>query len=58
MNLDDIRRLFEEKIAALAVEDNQVWLLMMMGVGYFTVMLLLAEIGDINLFGSDKRFTP
>ena len=46
----------EEKIAALAVEDPQVRLLMTMtGVGYFTAMLLLAEIGDINRFSSDKR---
>ena len=48
--------LMEEKIAALAVEDPRVRLLMTMtGVGYFTAMLLLAEIGDINRFGSDKR---
>ena len=46
----------EEKIAVLAVEDPQVRLLMTMtGVGYFTAMLLLAEIGDINRFSSDKR---
>jgi transposase len=46
----------EEKIAALAVEDPQVRLLMTMpGVGYFTAMLLLAEIGDIDRFSSDKR---
>jgi len=25
------------------------------GVGYFSAMLLLAEIGDINWFSSDKR---
>jgi len=48
--------LMEEKIAALAVEDPRVRLLMTMtGVGYFTAMLLLAEIGDINRFSSDKR---
>jgi transposase len=28
----------------------------MTGVGYFSAMLLLAEIGDINRFSSDKRF--
>ena len=46
----------EEKIAVLAAENPQVRLLMTMtGVGYFTAMLLLAEIGDINRFSSDKR---
>jgi transposase len=49
-------RVIEEKIAALAVEDPRVRLLMTMtGVGYFTAMLLLAEIGDISRFSSDKR---
>jgi transposase len=28
----------------------------MTGVGYFTVMLLLSEVGDINRFRSDKGF--
>ena len=27
----------------------------MTGVGYFSAMLLLAEIGDINRFSSDKK---
>ena len=48
-------RVIEEKIAVLAVEDPRVGLLMTLtGVGYFSAMLLLAEIGDINRFGSDK----
>ena len=46
----------EERIAVLAVEDPRVRLLMTMtGVGYFSAMLLLAEIGDIDRFSSDKR---
>ena len=50
-----IRRI-EERIAVLAVENSQVRLLMTMtGVGYFSAMLLLAEIGDISRFSSDKR---
>ena len=56
-SVDEQVGLMEEKIAVLAVEDPQVKLLMTMtGVGYFTAMLLLAEIGDINRFSSDKRF--
>ena len=55
-SVDEQVRDIEEKIAALAVEDPQVRLLMTMtGVGYFSAMLLLAEIGDINRFSSDKR---
>jgi len=55
-SVDEQVDLMEEKIAVLAVEDPQVRLLMTMtGVGYFTAMLLLAEIGDINRFSSDKR---
>ena len=47
----------EEKIAVPAAEDPQVRLLMTMpGVGYFSAILLLAEIGDINRFSSDRRF--
>jgi len=47
----------EEKIAALAAEDHQVRLLMTMtGVGYFTAMLIMVEVGDIGRFRSDKRF--
>jgi transposase len=49
-------RVMEEKIAALAVKNPQVRLLMTMtGVGCFTAMLLLSEIGDINRFSSDKK---
>ena len=55
-SVDEQVGLMEEKIAVLAVEDPQVRLLMTMtGVGYFTAMLLLAEIGDIDRFSSDKR---
>jgi len=55
-SVDEQVRVIEEKIAALAVEDPRVRLLMTMtGVGYFSAMLLLAEIGDINRFSSDKR---
>jgi transposase len=55
-SVDDQVGLVEEKIALLAVDDPQVRLLMTMtGVGYFSAMLLLAEIGDIDRFGSDKR---
>jgi len=46
----------EGRIAVLAVEDPRVRLLMTMtGIGYFSAMLLLAEIGDINRFSSDKK---
>ena len=49
-------QIIEEKIAALAVEDPRVRLLMTMtGVGYFTAMLLLAEIGDIERFRNEKK---
>ena len=49
-------QLIEEKIAALAVEDPKVKLLMTMtGVGYFTAMLLTAEIGDIHRFRNDRK---
>ena len=55
-SVDEQVGLMEEKIAVLAAEDPRVRLLMTMtGVGYFTAMLLLAEIGDIDRFGSDKR---
>ena len=55
-SVDEQVGLMDEKIAVLTVEDPQVRLLMTMtGVGYFTAMLLLAEISDINRFSSDKR---
>ncbi len=51
-------RVMEDKIAALAVDDPQVKLLMTMpGIGYFTASLLVAEIGDINRFGNDKKIS-
>ncbi|MCX6656732.1 MAG: IS110 family transposase [Candidatus Bathyarchaeota archaeon] len=49
--------LIEEKIATIAAEDRRVRLLMTMtGVGYFTAMLILSEVGDIGRFHSDKAF--
>jgi len=49
--------LIEEKIAALAAEDRRVRLLMTMtGVGYFTAMLVMAEVGDVGRFRGDKEF--
>jgi transposase len=48
----------EDKIAAIAVDDPQVKLLMTMpGIGYFTASLLVAEIGDINRFSNDKKIS-
>ena len=47
----------EGKIATLATEKHQVRLLMTMtGVGYFTAMLMLSEVGDIGRFRGDKEF--
>jgi transposase len=47
----------EEKIAVLAAEERQARLLMTMtGVGYFTAMLILSEVGDIARFRNDKAF--
>ena len=54
--VDDQVTLIEEKIAALAAEERQAWLLMITGVGYFTAMLILSEVGDIGRFRSDKAF--
>jgi len=49
--------LIEEKIAVLAIEDRRVRLLMTMtGVGYFTAMLVVSEVGDIGRFRGDKEF--
>jgi transposase len=51
-------RVMEDKIAAIAVDDPQVKLLMTMpGIGYFTASLLVAEIGDINRFGNAKKIS-
>jgi transposase len=48
--------LLEAKIAAIAVDDGRVKLLITMpGLDYFSASLLVAEIGDINRFSSDKR---
>jgi len=56
--LEEQIRLIENKIAAMAVEDPQVKLLMTMpGIGYFTASLLVAEIGNINRFSSDKKIS-
>ena len=56
--LEEQIRLIENKIAAMAVEDPQVKLLMTMpGIGYFTASMLVAEIGDINRFRSDKKIS-
>jgi transposase len=47
----------EEKIAAIAAEERRVRLLMTMtGVGYFTAMLILTEVGDIGRFRGEKEF--
>jgi len=47
----------EEKIASIAAEERRVRLLMTMtGVGYFTAMLILSEVGDISRFRGDKAF--
>jgi transposase len=49
--------LIEERIAAIAAEDRRVRLLMMMtGVGYFTAMPVMAEVGDVGRFLGDKEF--
>ena len=46
----------DDKIAAVAVNDERVRLLMTMpGLGYFAASLLVAEICDISRFSSDKR---
>jgi len=56
--LEEQIRLIEDTIAVIAVEDPQVKLLMTMpGIGYFTASLLVAEIGDINRFGNDKKIS-
>jgi transposase len=56
MRGDEQVELIEGKIAALAAEEHQVWLLMTMtGVGYFTAMLVLSEVGDIGRFRGDKE---
>ena len=47
----------EEKIAAIAAEDQCVRLLMTMtGVGYFTAMLVVTEVGEISHFRDEKAF--
>jgi transposase len=49
--------LIEEKIAAVATEEWRVRLLMTMtGVGYFTAMLVLSEVGDVGRFHGEKAF--
>jgi len=54
--LDGQIAFIEAKIAAVAVNDERVKLLMTMpGLDYFAASLILAEICDINRFSSDKR---
>ncbi len=49
--------LIEEKITVLAAEDRRARLLMTMtGVGYFTAMLVVSEVGDVGRFRGDKEF--
>ncbi len=49
--------IIEEKIAVLAAEDRRVRLLMTMtGIGYFTAMLVVSEVGDVSRFRGDKEF--
>jgi transposase len=49
--------LIEGKIAVLAAENRRVRLLMTMtGVGYFTAMLVVSEVGDVGRFRGDKEF--
>jgi len=54
--LDEQIEFMEAKVAAVAVNDERVRLLMTMpGLGYFGAFLLVAEICDINRFSSDKK---
>jgi len=54
--LDEQIKVLEDKIAVMGMEDPQVKLLMTMpGIGFFTASMLVAEIGDINRFGNDKK---
>jgi len=56
--LDEQIQILEDKIAAMGIEDPQGKLLMTMpGIGYFTASMLVAEIGDINRFGNDKKLS-
>jgi len=55
--LDGQVDVMEDKIAAVAAEDRRVRLLMTMtGVGYFTALLVLSEVGDVSRFRGDKEF--
>ena len=55
--LDEQIRFLEDKIAVVAVEDRRVRLLMTMtGVGYFSAMLIKAEVCTMDSFGGEKRF--
>jgi transposase len=54
--LDGQIALMEAKIAAVAVNDERVKLLMTMpGLSYFAASLLVAEICDVNRFSSDRK---
>jgi len=56
--LDEQISVMESKIAAIAVDDPQIKLLMTMpGIGYFAASMLVAEIGDIDRFGNDKKIS-
>jgi transposase len=55
--LDGQVEVMEDKIAAVAAEDRRVRLLMTMtGIGYFTALLVLSEVGDVARFRGDKEF--
>ena len=54
--LNEQTLILEDKIAAMGMEDPRVSLLMTMpGIGYFAASMLVAEIGDIDRFGNDKK---
>ena len=56
--MDEQVERIEEKIAALAAEERRVRLLMTMtGVGYFTAMLILTEVGDVCTRSSKYSYT-
>ena len=56
--LDEQISVMENNIAAIAVDDPQIKLLMTMpGIGYFAASMLVAEIGDINRFSNDKKIS-
>ena len=47
-----------KRIDALAKQDERAtWLMSMPGIGYYSAMLILAEIGDIGRFPSPKQLS-